>query len=117
VKAGIYFAAATVGLIVIAWLLLRLGYDSPAEQRAIGTSAAVALLVQIATFAIARRASPRSVIVGWGLGAMLRLAVLVTYALLAVPPLALPRSAALVSLATFLFVSMLVEPLLLAYDR
>jgi hypothetical protein len=37
--------------------------------------------------------------------------------LLVVPALGLPRSAALVSVVMFMFLSMLIEPLLLAYDR
>jgi hypothetical protein len=55
--------------------------------------------------------------VGWGVGTLVRVLSLVLYALIVVPAYGLPRSAALVSLVTFLFVSMLVEPLLLAYDR
>ncbi len=116
-KAGAYFAAATAGLIGVSWLVLRLGFHSPADANALFTSAAVAFAVQIATFAVARRAAHRNLMVGWGIGTVLRLLALVLYAFLVAPALGLPRSAALVSLVTFFFVSMLVEPLLLAYDR
>jgi len=117
VKAVTLFAAATAGLIGVAWLLLGLGFSSQADGRALRTSAAVALVVQIATFVFARQAGERNLMVGWALGSVLRVLALVAYALLVVPALGLPRSAALMSLVTFLFVSMLVEPLLLAYDR
>jgi hypothetical protein len=52
--------------------------------------------------------------VGWGLGALLRLITLAVYALVFVNALALPATAALISLATFFFLSTLVEPLVLA---
>ena len=116
-KAGTYFAAATAALIALSYLLLQLGFDSTGDARALKTSAAVALAVQIATFAIARRSAVKNLMLAWGLGAVLRVAALTIYALLVVPALALPRPAALVSLVTFMFVSMLIEPLLLAYDR
>lgn len=112
-----YFAAATAALIVISYLVLQLGFDSPGDSRALRTSAMVALAVQLVSFAIARRMPVRNLTVGWGIGTLLRLVVLTVYALLVVPALGLPSSAALVSLVTFMFVSMLIEPLLLAYDR
>jgi hypothetical protein len=59
----------------------------------------------------------RNLMLGWGIGAVLRVVVLAVYALLIVPALGLPGAAALVSLVTFMFLSMLIEPLLLAYDR
>ena len=116
-KAGMYFAAATAALIVIGYLVLQLGFDAPGDARALRTSAMVAVAVQLVSFAIARRMPLRNLMVGWGIGAVLRVIVLSVYALLVVPALALPRSAALVSVVTFMFVSMLIEPLLLAYDR
>jgi CRP-like cAMP-binding protein len=84
---------------------------------AIRISAALALVVQIITFAVARRVTRTNMMVGWGLGTLLRVLTLALYAFLVVPAIALPASAALISLVIFLFLSMLVEPLLLAYDR
>lgn len=112
-----YFAAATAALIAISYLVLQLGFDSPGDSGALRTSAMIALAVQLVTFAIARRMPVRNLMLGWGIGSVLRVLVLAVYALLIVPALGLPSSAALVSLATFMFLSMLVEPLLLAYDR
>lgn len=116
-KAGAYFSAATAGLIVVSWLLLRLGFTTPAERNALLISAGVAWGVQLATFAIARGAGHRNLMISWGMGTALRLVVLVFYAFLVAPAFGLPRTAALMSLVTFLFVSMIIEPFLLAYDR
>lgn len=115
-KAGAYFAVATAALIGIGYFLLQLGFTSPAEHGAIQISALLAVAVQMVTFVIARKAS-RNMMVGWGVGTLVRVLSVVLYALIVVPAYGLPRSAAMVSLVIFLFVSMLVEPLLLAYDR
>lgn len=116
-KAAAWFALGTVALIALSYPLLRMGFASTHEAQAVRTSAVLALAVQLVTFAIARLMARRNMIVGWGVGAALRLLALTVYALLVAPSLGLPRSAALVSLAVFLFLSMLIEPLLLAYDR
>jgi hypothetical protein len=116
-KATASFALATLALIALSYPLLRMGFASTHEAQAVRMSAVLALAVQLATFAIARLMARRNMIVGWGIGAALRLLALTVYALLVAPSLGLPRSAALVSLAVFLFLSMLIEPLLLAYDR
>jgi Mg/Co/Ni transporter MgtE len=117
VKAGTYFAAATAALIAISYVVLQLGFHSPGDSGALKTSATIAIAVQLVTFAIARRMPVRNLMLGWGIGAVLRVLVLAVYALLVVPALGLPSAAALVSLVTFMFLSMLIEPLLLAYDR
>jgi hypothetical protein len=115
-KAGAWFVVATAALIGIGYFLLQLSFNSPAEHRAILISAFLALAVQMVTFVIARKASG-NMMVGWGVGTLVRVLSVVLYALIVVPAYGLPRSAALISLVIFLFVSMLVEPLLLAYDR
>jgi len=115
-KAGAYFAVATATLIGIAYFLLQLSFNSPAEHRAIQISAFLALAVQMVTFVIARKAS-KNMMVGWGIGTLVRALTVVLYALIVVPAYGLPHSAALISLVVFLFASMLIEPLLLAYDR
>ena len=115
-KAGAYFAVATAALIGIAYFLLQLSFKSLAEHRAIQISAFLALAVQMVTFVIARKAS-KNMMVGWGIGTLVRVLAIVLYALLVAPAYGLPMSAALISLVVFLFISMLVEPLALAYDR
>jgi hypothetical protein len=116
-KAAGMFALATLALIALAYPIVRMGFASSHDGDAIRMSALLALGVQIVTFAIARLMARRNLIVGWGVGAALRLLSLTVYAFVVAPALKLPRPAALVSLAIFLFLSMLIEPPLLAYDR
>src|SRR6266567_3797287 len=112
-KAGALFALATLALIALAYPILRMGFPMSRDVAAIRTSALLAFAIQIVTFAIARAMARRTLIVGWGIGAALRLLALTIYALLVAPSLGLPRASALISLALFLFLSMLIEPPLL----
>ena len=107
------FALASVALVVLAGLALSSLYDADAERRAIWVSAAVALVVQLFAFAVVRLVPREHVVAGWGLGALLRFAVLGLYALVIVKAVGLPAAAATVSLALFFFLSTLVEPLFL----
>jgi len=59
---------------------------------------------------------PGELLIRWAIGAVLRLFVLVLYAPLA-RIINLSVEAALVSLVTFFFLTMMAEPLLLEYDR
>lgn len=116
-KAAAWFALATLALMALAYPLLRMGFASSHDANAVRTSAVLALGVQLTTFVIARAMSRRHLVVGWGVGAVLRLISLTIYAFVIIPALGLARSAALVSFALFLFLSMLIEPPLLSYDR
>ena len=107
------FAAATLVLIALAAWAFTFVYESPDAARAIWTSAAVAFVVQVLAFAIVKLSAKTNVIAGWGIGAIMRFAVLGVYALVFVKALGLPSGAALVSLAAFFFISTLIEPLLL----
>ncbi|GAC1692179.1 MAG: hypothetical protein NVS9B3_10720 [Gemmatimonadaceae bacterium] len=107
------FAALSVAIIGAAGLVVAAFYKAPEERRAIGLSAAVAFVLQIATFAGVRAMARENVLAGWGAGALARFAVLALYGALAVRSLGMPSGAALISLATFLFLSTLVEPLVL----
>jgi hypothetical protein len=107
------FAATTLGLIaIVAWVMTFI-YGSPDATRAVWMSAAVAFSVQVIAFAIVKLSAKTNVIAGWGIGAIMRFAVLGVYALVFVKALGLPSGAALVSLAAFFFLSTLIEPLLL----
>lgn len=112
-RAMAIYAAVSLALIGAGAWLLGLAFASPAERRAVWTSAAIAWVVQLATFALARRTSLTNPFAGYGAGMLIRFAVLALYAFLVIDLLALPSSAALLSLATFFFVSTLVEPPLL----
>jgi hypothetical protein len=106
---------ATISLAAIALLAWALGlvFDAPEAQRAIRTSAIIAYVLQLFTFAIAKAMAKQNVIAGWGIGVIMRLVTLGVYALAIIKAFALDPTPALLSLATFLFISTLVEPLLL----
>lgn len=112
-KAFSLFLGAALVIVVVAGLLLGLAFPTAADHRAIWISAAVALVVQGFAFLIVRLAAGMRVMAGWGIGAVLRLVVLVAYAFLATGALGLPATAALISLVVFFFLSTLIEPLLL----
>lgn len=113
-RAFTLFALVTAAVVVVGGWILTLVYPGEPARRAIFASALAAVGVQLVAFAIARRAAGKSnAIAGWGLGALLRMAVFAIYALVLVQALGLPSTPALISLAVFLFVSTLVEPLLL----
>lgn len=107
------YALLTVAVVAVAGWLLTLGFHGARDAAAVRLSAAVAVLVQVAAFAVARLWATRNVVAAWGAGALLRLLTLMVYALLAVKVLALPAVAALVSIVLFFFLSTLLEPLLL----
>lgn len=112
-KAALAFAAvASVLILGAAWgvTLLR---PEPEVARAVWSSAAIALAVQAIAFALARPFVATNPIAGWGLGSLLRFAVVAVHALVGVQALALQSAPALLSLVGFLFITMLVEPLFL----
>ena len=109
-------AALLVALIVIAGWLLSLAYRTEADRKALMVSAVLAAAVQIFAFGLIRLLGKRNALIGWVIGAILRGTMLALYAILIVKLLGLPPTAALVSFAVFLFASMLLESLLLAYE-
>jgi uncharacterized membrane protein len=106
---GAIAAALTAGTAAV----MTIVWSTPAEERAIWLSAAIAFVVQMLAFGVASLVRRDQALVGWGLGAIMRLVTLSVYALVFVNALGLPPTAALVSLATFFFLSTLVEPLVL----
>ena len=111
-RATAFYAAATLAVVVLGGWLLGLHYGSPAERRAVWTSAAIALVLQVAAFAFARATAKKNVLAGWAAGAALCMAAVAVLGFSA-RSLGLPLEAALVSLASFLFVTEIIEPLLL----
>ena len=112
-KSAALFAAISLGLTLLAAVVLGVAFDAPAEQRAVWISAGVAYAVQMLAFAIARLIRRDNVMLGWGMGVLMRLVTLVAFALVFVNALGLPPSAALISLVIFFFVTTLLEPLFL----
>ncbi len=111
------YALITLVLIVAAALALALVFKAPGDAEAIGISAVIALVIQISVFPAVRRLAgkPGGVMVGWGTGALVRFLTLVVYGILVVKVLApsVAPAAALIGLATFLFLTTLIEPLFL----
>lgn len=112
-KQGLAFVVlATVMILGGAWGITTLRPE-PEIVRAVWTSAALALGVQVLGFVIARSVASTNPIAGWGIGALLRMFTLVIYAVVGTKALGLASAPALLSLVGFLFVTMLVEPLFL----
>jgi len=115
------FAGVSAALIIIASVVLRIYFRTVTEHRAMLVSAGLAFAVQLGSYALLRPArsghgAPGELLIRWGIGAVMRLLVLVLYAPLA-RVMFLSLDAALVSLVTFFFMTMMAEPLLLEYDR
>ena len=116
-----FFAGVSAALIIIATLVLRMYFRTVDQHNAMLISAGLAFAVQLGSYALLRPArpghgAPGELLIRWGIGAVLRLLVLVMYAPLA-RIINLSVEAALVSLVTFFFLTMMAEPLLLEYDR
>ncbi|MFN8583512.1 MAG: hypothetical protein U0163_21360 [Gemmatimonadaceae bacterium] len=107
------FAAVSLTVVVGAMWLLGLAFRGPADERALQVAAGAALVVQIVAFLVARRMARQNVIAGWGAGVGIRFAAFVFWGLVVVSRLALPQSAALLAMATYLFLTTLIEPLFL----
>lgn len=107
------FAALALVAIALTGGVLALVFRGPGSGRAILVSAALALGVQLVAYAIVRLAGPSKVMAAWGLGAILRLALLLLHAFVGLKALGLPPAPALLSLATFLFLSTIIETRLL----
>lgn len=116
-----FFAGVSAALIIIATIVLRTFFRTVDQHRAMLVSAGLAFAVQLGAYALMRparggRGAPGELLIRWGAGAVLRFVVLVLYAPLA-RVMFLSLEAALVSLVTFFFLTMMAEPLLLEYDR
>ena len=116
-----FFAGVSAALIIIGTIILRFAFTTVGQHHAMLISAGLAFAVQLGSYALLRPArpghgAPGELMLRWGIGAVLRFFVLVLYA-----PIArivnLSLEAALVSLVTFFFMTMMAEPLLLEYDR
>jgi hypothetical protein len=115
------FAVISAALIIVATVILRTYFRTVDEHRSMLVSAGLAFAVQLGTYALLRpgrsaHSAPGGLLIRWGLGAVVRLLVLVLFAPLA-RVMFLSLDAALVSLVTFFFLTMMAEPLLLEYDR
>ena len=92
----------------VVWTLL----GAPVQQ-AILVSAAVAMVTQLAAFAIARVLREKQLLLGWGLGGLLRLFALVLYAVIVARLWRAQIAPVLLGFAAMLFVTTVVEPIFL----
>jgi hypothetical protein len=113
-RALFWYVTACLGVIGLALgAMMSLYHGTSAEHRAMLVSAVVALVIQAIAFAIARQfAASGNGIAGWTLGAVICLVALVAYGFVG-RAVGLPSNAALLSLATFFFLTELIEPPLL----
>jgi hypothetical protein len=114
----IRFIAVAFALIAVLGLILARVFPGADALRAIEISAAVAFVIQVATFrALLPRKGvpdfPGGLLMRWGAGAVVRLLSLLLYGLVATKLFGLPAAPALISLAVFYFATMLAEPLML----
>jgi hypothetical protein len=112
-RAILWFGAALLVIVAVCGLLLAIPFSSKVERTAIEVSAAVAVVVQMFAFSVARFVSKPNYLAGWIIGVVLRFVTLIAYGVVAVKLFGMPAPAALLSLVTFLFASTLVEPKLL----
>lgn len=112
-RAVALFFAAQVALLVVVGFALSYLFRAPGDLKAVVTAGWVALGVQLLTFAIVRLAGREQVIAAWGLGVLVRFAVVALWGFLLVPALGLPATPALIALVAYFFVSTVVEPLFL----
>lgn len=115
------FAGVSAALIITASIILRTYFRTVEQHNAMLVSAGLAFAVQLGSYALLRparpgRGAPGELMLRWGIGAVIRFFVLVLYAPIA-RVVNLSLDAALVSLVTFFFMTMMAEPLLLEYDR
>ncbi|HSU96131.1 MAG TPA: hypothetical protein VLI40_02825 [Gemmatimonadaceae bacterium] len=82
-------------------------------SRAIWTSVGVAVVVQVLAVLVGRSFGKDRLLVGWGMGALLRLLAVLVYGFAIIPALGLQMAPALLSLVVILFVTTLFEPFLL----
>ncbi len=109
------FGLTTGAIALLGAVLLTRIFTGPGASQAVWASAAAAIVVQLATFVIARRyAKAGNLMLGWGIGAIMRVAALAAYGFAGTGTLGLPLAPALLSFALFVFVSTVVEPLFLA---
>lgn len=106
------YTALVLALVAATSLLFAVAYAAPEARTGIAVAAVVAVVLQPAMFVIARRFTGTQFLAGWGIGAMACAVALVGLGL-ALRAAGLPQDGPMLALATSLFLTELVEPLLL----
>ena len=107
------FGLSSLLLIGLAAVGLTFVFTGEGDAQAIWISAVLAWATQLVAFPAVRRLTASNLMVGWGVGSLVRFGTLLVYALLGAFVLKLSITPALVSLAVFYFASMVIEPLFL----
>ena len=107
------FALSSLLLIGVGAAGLSYVFTGEGDAQAIWLSAIIAWATQLVAFPAVRRLTASNLMVGWGVGSLVRFGTLLVYALLGAFVLELSITPALVSLAVFYFASMVIEPLFL----
>ena len=117
-RSWLAYAAAALALLSIAAGVATL-LVSGAAVKAVWVSAALAYVLQLIAFAglVAVRESPQLFMAGYLAGMALRFGALGGVAWWLSRSAALPREAALLSLAAFVFLLLLLEPVFLRWDK
>lgn len=114
-KRFVQFGLITAAIAGLGAAILTRVFSEPGASQAVWTSAAAALAVQLATFAVARRyAKAGQLMTGWGIGGLIRVAALALYGFFGVRSLGVPLAPALLSFALFVFISTVLEPVFLS---
>ena len=107
------YAAVSLGLVLVTAGLFLAGFRAPGEPQAIWLSAGVAVGLQAVAVAVRQAAGSLHLTARMAAGMIVRFVGLVGYAVIAVKLLLLPATAALLSFATFLFLMLVLEPVLI----
>ena len=107
------FALISFALIGVAAFALSLVFRGEGDRFAISLSAVIAWTTQLAAFPAVRKMVASNLIVGWAVGSIVRMGTLLVYGVLGMLVFKLSMTAALVGLALFYFLSMVIEPLFL----
>ena len=108
---GQYLLAVVASVIVvgaIAWAFVDV-----AGRNTVLASAAAVVAVQMSAFLITRFFQKQNVLLGWGLGSVLRMVALVLYAVVVARLWRAPVTPALLSFVAMLFVTTVLEPVFL----
>ncbi len=108
---GQFFLALLGGVLItglVAW-----AFTDQAGRQTVLASGALAVVVQMAAFSVARTLHEKQLLLGWGLGSLIRLIALVLYAVVVARLWQAPITPALLSFAGMLFVTTVLEPIFL----
>lgn len=110
-KAALYGVSAAVIIAALAGVVSM--FVIGVGRQAVWASASLAFVVQMVAFMVVRMLPVEQMMLGWGLGAVLRLVSVVLWGVFLAKVWRAPIAAGLVSYAGFLFVTTVVEPVFL----